>query len=262
MYQATNVYVICGFAAIVSPPSRAPLPRPCPLDPSLEPFSPPSSPMAIPAAPLSNAPASSGIQCACNGIVMLIVGRSISGICIGITSAIVPVYQSEIAPKEIRGRIVTLQQWAITWGILIQYFIQYGASHVGGGAKDPEQPTAAFRIPWGLQMIPSIILFCGLFFLPRSPRWLASKDRWDEAIQVLADLHAGGDIDHPRVLAEYREIEEALRFERDEATSSIRALVAPRMIPRVLLGMSIQMWSQLCGMNVMMYYIVTSLTCS
>lgn len=78
---------------------------------------------------------------------MLIVGRSISGICIGITSAIVPVYQSEIAPKEIRGRIVTLQQWAITWGILIQYFIQYGASHVGGGAKDPEQPTAAFRIP-------------------------------------------------------------------------------------------------------------------
>lgn len=105
-------------------------------------------------------------------------------------------------------------------------------------------------------MIPSIILFCGLFFLPRSLRWLASKDRWGEAIQVLADLHAGGDIDYPRVLAEYLEIEEALRFERDEATSSIWALVAPRMIRRVLLGMSIQMWSQLCGMNVMMYYIV------
>ncbi|OBT92634.1 MFS sugar transporter [Pseudogymnoascus verrucosus] len=196
------------------------------------------------------------IQCASNGVPMLVVGRAVSGICIGIASAIVPVYQSEIAPKEIRGRIVTLQQWAITWGILIQYFIQYGASFVGGGPDDPNQPESAFRIPWGLQMIPAVILFFGLFFLPRSPRWLASKDQWDEAIQVLADLHAGGDIDHPKVLAEYQEIEEALRFEREEATSSMRALVAPRMFKRVLLGMSIQTWSQLGGVNVLMYYII------
>lgn len=49
---------------------------------------------------------------------------------IGIASSVVPVYQSEIAPREIRGRVVSLQQWAITWGILIQYFIQYGASNV------------------------------------------------------------------------------------------------------------------------------------
>lgn len=53
-----------------------------------------------------------------------------TGLSIGIASSIVPVYQSEIAPKHIRGRVVSLQQWAITWGILIQYFIQYGASNV------------------------------------------------------------------------------------------------------------------------------------
>ena len=187
---------------------------------------------------------------------MLVVGRAISGLCIGIASTIVPIYQSEIAPKEIRGRVVTLQQWAITWGILIQYFIQYGASHVGGGPDDPNQPESAFRIPWGIQMVPGIILGLGLFFLPRSPRWLASKDRWDEAIQVLADLHANGDIEHPKVLAEYQEIEEALRFEREEAKSSTRALFEPRMIKRVLLGMSIQMWSQLSGINIMMYYVI------
>ncbi len=91
--------------------------------------------------------------------------------------------------------------------------------------------------------------------MPRSPRWLASKDRWEEAIQVLADLHAGGDIEHPKVLAEYQEIEEALRFEREEAKNSFAALIEKRMIKRVVLGMSIQMWSQLCGMNIMMYYI-------
>jgi MFS family permease len=175
---------------------------------------------------------------------MLVVGRIIGGLCVGIASSIVPVYQSEIAPKEIRGRVVSLQQWAITWGILIQFFIQYGASNVGGGPDDPNQPTSAFRIPWGIQMVPAFVLFVGLFFFPYSPRWLASKDRWEEAIQVLARLHGGGDINHPKVLAEYQEIEEALRFEREEAISSYRQLVEPRMLKRVILGMSIQMWSQ------------------
>jgi len=196
------------------------------------------------------------LQTASNGIALLVVGRIVAGVCVGIASAIVPVYQAEIAPKEIRGRVVSLQQWAITWGILIQYFIQYGASFSDGGPKAPNQGTAAFRIPWGIQMVPAFILFAGMFFMPYSPRWLASKDRWEEAIQVLAHLHGGGDVNDPKVLAEYQEIEEALRFEREEAVSSYKALVEPRMLKRVILGMSIQMWSQLCGMNIMMYYIV------
>jgi MFS family permease len=186
----------------------------------------------------------------------LVVGRIIAGLCVGIASSVVPVYQSEIAPKEIRGRVVSLQQWAITWGILIQYFIQYGASFTGGGAKSPTQGSAAFRIPWGIQMVPAFILFVGMFWFPKSPRWLASKDRWEEAVRVLADLHGNGNVNHPKVLAEYKEIEEALRFERQEAASSFTALLEPQMLKRVILGMSIQMWSQLCGMNVMMYYIV------
>ncbi|KAK4133751.1 general substrate transporter [Trichocladium antarcticum] len=197
------------------------------------------------------------LMAAAQNIPMLCAGRVVCGLCIGIASAVVPVYQSEIAPKEIRGRVVSLQQWAITWGILIQYFIQFGAAEgIGGGPKDPDQSTAAFRIPWGIQMVPAFVLLIGLFFFPYSPRWLASQDRWDEAIQVLARLHGKGDVDHPKVLAQYQEIEEALRFEREQARSSFRALVEPRMLKRVALGMSIQMWSQLCGMNIMMYYIV------
>ncbi|KAK7180275.1 MFS sugar transporter [Paraphaeosphaeria sporulosa] len=195
-------------------------------------------------------------QTAANGVALLCFGRVVAGISIGIASAIVPVYQSEIARKEIRGRVVSLQQWAITWGILIQYFIQYGASFVDGGANNPDQGTSAFRIPWGIQMVPGFILLVGMFFFPYSPRWLASKDRWEEAIQVLANLHGGGDVNHPKVLAEYKEIEEALAFEREQAETSFGALVKPRIFKRVILGMSIQMWSQLCGMNIMMYYIV------
>lgn len=109
-----------------------------------------------------------------------------------------------------------------------------------GGVGNPNQGTAAFRIPWGIQIVPGAILFFGFFFFPRSPRWLASKDRWEEALQVLAHLHGGGDINHPKVLAEYKEIEEALRFEREEAETSFAALVKPRIVKRVVLGMSIQ----------------------
>ena len=115
---------------------------------------------------------------------------------------------------------MSLQQWAITWGILIQYFIQYGASFTGGGPKDPAQGPAAFRIPWGVQIVPAVALLVAMLFFPYTPRWLASQDRWDEAINVLAALHCNGDMTHPRVLAEYQEIEEAFRFEKEEAISS------------------------------------------
>jgi sugar porter (SP) family MFS transporter len=196
------------------------------------------------------------LMTAAQNIGMLCTGRVICGLCVGIASSVVPIYQSEIAPKEIRGRVVSLQQWAITWGILIQYFIQFGAAQVGGGPDDVDQPESAFRIPWGIQMVPAFILLVGLLFFPYSPRWLASKDRWEETLQVLAKLHGNGDVNHPRVLAEYQEIEEALRFEREQAISSFKALTEPRMLKRVFLGMSVQMWSQLCGMNIMMYYIV------
>ncbi|KAM4062738.1 major facilitator superfamily protein [Hirsutella rhossiliensis] len=197
------------------------------------------------------------IQCASQNIAMLCAGRTTAGLCVGIASSVVPIYQSEIAPKEIRGRVVSLQQWAITWGILIQYFIQYGvAESIGGGPGDPKQPTVAFRIPWGVQTVPGCVLLVGLFFCPHSPRWLASQDRWAEALAVLADLHGDGDARDRRVLAQYREIEDALRLEREQAESSFAALLRRRMLKRVVLGMSIQAWSQLCGMNIMMYYIV------
>ena len=162
------------------------------------------------------------LQAAADGIPILVIGRFVAGICVGIASSIVPVYQAEIAPKEIRGRVVSLQQWAITWGILIQYFIQVGASYTGGGPDNPEQGSAAFRIPWGVQIVPGAILFVGMTFFPRSPRWLATKDKWEEAIMVLANLHGQGDVNHPKVLAEYQEIEEALRFEREEAKSDFK----------------------------------------
>lgn len=189
----------------------------------------------------------STISCASINIPMLVVGRIINGFCVGICSAQVPVYISEIAPPSKRGRVVALQQWAITWGILIMYFICYGCSFIDG--------KASFRLPWGLQMIPAILLFGALFFLPESPRWLAKKDRWEESLSVLTLVHGHGDPNSPFVAQEMAEIREIVEFERSNADATYLELLKPKMINRTMIGVFTQIWSQLTGMNVMMYYI-------
>ena len=178
---------------------------------------------------------------------MLIAGRVINGLCVGICSAQVPVYISELAPPSKRGRLVGAQQWAITWGIMILFYISYGTSFVDG--------PAAWRIPWGLQMVPAVILLIGLLFLPESPRWLARKDRWEEAEAVLALVHGKGDPNSPFVHKEMAEIREMVEFERQNSDVSYLELFKPGMINRTHIGVFVQIWSQLTGMNVMMYYI-------
>ena len=187
------------------------------------------------------------LQCASINRGMLVVGRIISGLAVGLASAVVPIYQAEITAPAIRGRIVSLQQWSITWGILIQYFIQFGCSYING--------VASFRIPWGLQMIPAIVLSLGMTLFPESPRWLFDKGREDEALQVLADLHGGGDESDSLVQLEYAEIKQQVEFERKEGAKSYLDLLKPGNPRRVLLGCALQMWSQLSGMNIMMYVI-------
>lgn len=181
---------------------------------------------------------------------MLIVGRFINGLSVGICSAQVPVYVSELAPPSKRGRVVGAQQWAITWGILIMFYISYGCSYLSG--------TAAFRVPWGLQMIPAVGLYIGLLFLPESPRWLAKHDKWEECHDVLTLVHGKGNPDTPFVRLELSEIREMIEFEKRNSDVSVMELFRPKMLNRLHIGVFTQVWSQLTGMNVMMYYVSLS----
>ncbi|GAO19890.1 uncharacterized protein UV8b_05170 [Ustilaginoidea virens] len=196
----------------------------------------------------------STICCAAQNIGMLIVGRIINGLCVGMESAQVPVYIAEISPPSKRGRFIGMQQWAITWGILIMYYISYGCSFIGG-EHYYDWETGAFRVPWGLQMIPAVFLFFMMMILPESPRWLARKDRWEDCRSVLALVHGKGNPDHPFVATELQDIKDMCEFERRHANATYLDLFKPNMINRTLIGAFTQIWSQLTGMNVMMYYI-------
>ncbi|RDL38135.1 Uncharacterized protein BP5553_05568 [Venustampulla echinocandica] len=187
------------------------------------------------------------IICATQNIPMLMVGRFINGLSVGICSAQVPVYVAELAPPHRRGLVVGTQQWAITWGILIMFYLSYGCSFLDG--------NISFRLPWGLQMIPAILLFFGLLLLPESPRWLAGKDRWEDCHNVLALVHGKGDLNDTFVQVELQQLKETCDFERSNPSQSYLELFQPNMIWRTHIGVSVQIWSQLSGINVIMLYI-------
>lgn len=186
--------------------------------------------------------------CAAQDVAMLIVGRIFNGACVGIASAQVPVYLSELSPAKIRGRLVGCQQWAITWGICVFYYVSYGCSFIGtrtGGDQDG-RGTASWRTPWGLQMIPAFILMGFLPFMPESPRWLASKGRYEETLSILADVHGKGDTNSPLVQAEFRTIQNAIEEESKDGSGYLD-LFRNGYAWRTHIAMFTQIWSQLTG---------------
>ncbi|GJJ14455.1 hypothetical protein Clacol_008719 [Clathrus columnatus] len=91
---------------------------------------------------------------------------------------------AELAPAEVRGSLVALQQLAITFGIMVSFWIDYGTNFIGGTGNG--QSPAAWRIPLALQLVPALILGGGILFMPFSPRWLINVGRDEEALNVLS----------------------------------------------------------------------------
>ncbi|KAK9469438.1 general substrate transporter [Lipomyces arxii] len=190
----------------------------------------------------------SAIQCSVQNTAQLVCGRFISGLAIGVCSSQVPVYLAELSPKKIRGRLVGLFQWAVTWGIMIMFYICYGCTFMDG--------PKAFRTAWGIQMVPGFLLFSTLVLFPESPRWLAARDRWDEAIEIITKVQGGNAEDDADVKLEIQELREAVRVDQMSKDVGYVDLFKRGSRLRTFVGATAQIWQQLTGMNVMMYYVV------
>ena len=206
---------------------------------------------------------SAALQTAAVNLFMLLVSRLIAGISVGALSMIVPVYQSEIATKQIRGRLVSLQQLAITIGIAVSFWTNFGknlrnfcvfnlVSFCLGTDVYFLGSSAAWRIPLAIQMVPAIVLAIGILFFPFSPRWLMAKGRDDEALAALMRLRAASSSSD--VLDEFNDIKNEIDFEREQSVKSYKQFLYPPLRRRLLLGISLQALQQLTGINSVMYY--------
>lgn len=113
------------------------------------------------------------LQAAAEYVAMFFVGRFVFGVGAGMLAMVCPLYLSELAPPNIRGSLVALQQLSITFGIMCSFWVNYGTQYIGGTGVGQSQ--AAWRLPLALQCLPSLILASGTFFLPYSPRWLINQ---------------------------------------------------------------------------------------
>lgn len=117
------------------------------------------------------------------------------------------------------------------------FYISYGCTFF--------KSNAAFRTPWALQALPGLMLFGGMFLLPESPRWLARKNRWEEAKDVLTLVHGKGDCNAPLAVSELNNIKDAEEYARNSPPVSFWGLFQGQMINRTMIAVSIHIWSQL-----------------
>jgi sugar porter (SP) family MFS transporter len=179
-------------------------------------------------------------------------------------ACIAPLYISEIAPPEIRGTLLVLQEFSIVFGIVIAFWTTYGTRYMAG--------EWSWRLPFLLQMIPGFILAGGIIFLPFSPRWLSSKGRDDEALRVLAKLRGLPTTDS-RVYREWCEIRAEVAFTQEvnrerhptlqdgSRVSGFKLEVASWLDcfrhgcwKRTIVGVGLMLFQQFVGINALIYY--------
>lgn len=179
------------------------------------------------------------IMCAfAPNVYVLIASRIFVGFAVGIVNFVVPLYLSEISPKNLRGTLVSLYQWAITSGILFSYFINAAfAQHIYN-----------WRLMLFAGVLPGLVLFVGMCLMSDTPRWLVSKNREDEAKTVFKKIEP--DLDTEK---EIQEIKMTLKSEGQEKKFRFKRF----MIMPFVVGVGI-MFAQICtGINTIIYYAPT-----
>ena len=186
---------------------------------------------------------------------VFVLWRIAGGTAIGLASNLSPMYIAEIAPAQARGRLVSLNQLTIVIGILLAQFVNW---QIGSLHPLSEQPTAdqiaaswsgqtGWRWMFGVTALPSLLFLAGMFFVPESPRWLATNGKPEQARAILARI-GGGDY----AAAALADIQATLVNEVQKV--NFRELLEPRLKRMLFLGIALAVLQQWCGINVIFYY--------
>jgi MFS family permease len=165
-----------------------------------------------------------------------------------------PTYVAENAPRGIRGLLVGFYQLFETMGAMVAFFIDYGSLlHIPG--------HASWQVPLAMQSLPPFLLFFSIMFCNESPRFLAKKDNWDKASQVLSSVRHLP-VEHPYVQAELMEMRAQLDEERSSVGTGFWALqrecwTIPGNRRRALLCIGLMVCQQMTGTNAINYYAPT-----
>jgi len=182
-----------------------------------------------------------------------IVWRMLGGVAIGLASNLSPMYIAEVAPAQMRGRLVAINQLTIVIGILLAQFVNWFlVRHLPQGASDEFirgswYGQAGWRWMFALTAVPALLFLTGMFMVPESPRWLAKNGRHITARSVLGRI--GGQEYAEAALAD---IEATLVNEVEKV--DFRELLEPKMKRVLVLGVTLAVFQQWCGINVIFNY--------
>jgi SP family galactose:H+ symporter-like MFS transporter len=172
-----------------------------------------------------------------NGPAVFVLSRFFVGVAVGVSSMLAPLYIAELAPEDIRGALVTLNQMAISTGVVVAYYVDYLLAGSGN-----------WRWMFMSALLPSIVLLAGLIFLPETPRWLATRGEFAAAAKVL------NQIEDPDKAA--RDLEE-LRHVTEVDRLKFRDLLVRRFSKPLIAGIGLAIFQQVTGVNTIVYYAPT-----
>jgi sugar porter (SP) family MFS transporter len=171
-----------------------------------------------------------------------VIFRIIGGIGVGAASIASPMYIAEITPARIRGRMVSVNQFAIVSGMLLVYFVNYFISQFG---DETWNVNSGWRWMMGSEALPSVLLLVMMFLVPESPRWLTKQGREDEAFRILTKVDG-----QRHAQAEMAAIKDAIACESGEVSQ----LFHPGMRIVLVIGVVLAVLQQVTGINVFLYY--------
>lgn len=175
---------------------------------------------------------------------ILVIWRILAGIGIGLTSLITPLYIAEMAPSEVRGKLVSVNQLAITIGIFIVYFIN---AAIASGSSADWNISTGWRWMMGIGVIPSALFLIALIPAGESPRWLAQHGKQSEALKVLKKVESSE-------LAAKQQLNAIQDAEKVVNDTKFSDLFNKTWFPVLVIGVLLALFQQFSGSNAIMYY--------